>query len=109
MSTSFWPDLLASNVYADAPPQKIRDARYEEMYKDIKGKVIKYGSENEMISPKTPIKHSLLKWQNHALNDSMNHNRGDTFLPLSDARKDMAAYCYSHHMNGGCNQIDDDF
>ena len=107
--TSVGQDLLALNVCADAPPQTFRDARHKGMCKDIKGKVIKYGSENEMISPKTPINHSLLKWQNHALNDSMNHNRGDTFLPLSDTRKDMVAYCYSHHMNGGCNQIDDDF
>ena len=56
----------------------------------------------EMISPKTLINHSLLKWQNH-------HNRGDTVLPLSNTRKGMAAYCYVYHMNGGCNQLDDDF
>ena len=61
MSTSFGPDLLAPNVCADAPPQTFRDARHEEMSKDIKGKVIKYGSDNEMISPKTLINHSLLK------------------------------------------------
>ena len=31
------------------------------------------------------------------------------FFLFSDAKKDMAAYCYSYHMNWGCNQTDDDF
>ena len=33
----------------------------------------------------------------------------DTFLPLSDAKIDVAAYCYSYHMCGGCNEIDHNF
>ena len=39
----------------------------------------------------------------------MNHNRGGTFLPLNEAGKNMAVYCYSYHMNVGSNQLEDDF
>ena len=82
-----------------APPQTFCDACHEEMSKDIKGTVIKCDSDDKRISPKTLINHSLLKWPNHALDDSINHNRGDIFLPLSDAMKDTAAYFYLYHMN----------
>ena len=61
MSTSFGPGLLAPNVYAYAPPQTFCDARHEEICKDIKGKVTKCGSDNEIISPNTLINHSLVK------------------------------------------------
>ncbi len=57
----------------------------------------------------TIINHSLLNWQTNALGDSMDHNRHDTFLSSYDAKIDMTEYCYSYHMNGGCNEIDDDF
>jgi hypothetical protein len=80
MSTVFGPDLLVPNACSDAPPQNFRDTHHEELCKDIKGQVIKCGSENEMISPKTLINHSLLKWRNHSLSDNMNHNRGDIFF-----------------------------
>ena len=103
MSTTFRSDLLVPNTCADAPPQRFREACHDKLYKDIKGNVIKCDSENEMISPKTLINRSLLKRQHCALSDSKNHNLGDTFLPLSDTRKDMAAYCYLYHVNGGCN------
>ena len=109
MSTTFGPDLLLPNACSDAPPQKFRDARHQKLCKDIQGKLIKCDSQHEMISPEVLINHSLRKWRNHALRDSMYHNRGDTFLPLSKERKDMAAYCYSYHMDGGSNQINDDF
>ena len=109
MSTTFGPDLLLPTACSDAPPQKFRDARHQKLCKDIQGKLIKCDSQHEMISPEVLINHSLRKWRNHALKDSMYHNRGDTFLPLSKERKDMAAYCYSYHMDGGSNQINDDF
>ena len=109
MSTTFGPELLLPTDCSDAPPQRFRDARHQKMCEDVKGQVIKCSSEQEMISPTTLINHSLLKWRKHALGDNMDHNRHDTFLPLSDAKIDMAAYCYSYHMNGGCNKIDDSF
>ena len=109
MSTSFGLDLLVPNVCTDATPQIFRDTRHDELCKDIKGNVIKCGSNNKMISPKTLINHSLLKWGNHALSDSMDHNHGDTFLLLSGARKYIAAYCYSYHTNRRYSPIDDDF
>ena len=109
MSTTFGPDLLVPTSCSDAPPQTFRDARHKKLCEGTDGQVIKCGPQHKMISPETLINHSLLKWRNHALGDSMDHNRGDTFLPLNDAKIDMAAYCYSYHMNGGSNEIADDF
>lgn len=123
MSTTFGPDLLiplsnstsdeadlttGGNAFSDAPPQKFRDARHKDLCKDIQGKVIKCGSQNELISPVTLINHSLTTWRKHAMHDTK-QNRPDTFLPLSDEKIDMAAYCYSYHMSGGSNPIHDDF
>ncbi len=95
MSTTFGPDLFVPTSCSDAPPQRFCDARHQKLCEDVKGQVIKCGSQHEMISPMTLINHSLLKWRKHALGDSMDHNHHDTFLLLSDAKIDMAAYCYS--------------
>ena len=35
--------------------------------------------------------------------------RDDTFLPITQARKDIAAYTYSYHMPGGSNEETDPF
>ena len=109
MITSFGPDLVVPSSCSDTPPPRFRDARHQKMCDDIKEQVIKCGSQQEMISPTTLINYSLLKWRNHALGDSMNHDSDDTFTLPSTEMIDMAAYCYSYHMNGGCDEIDDDF
>ena len=75
MSTTFGPELLVPSSCSDAPPQTFRDARHQKLCPDIQGQVIKCGSQKDMISPMTLINHSLLKWRNHALRDSMYHNR----------------------------------
>ena len=108
VSTSFGLDLVVPSSCSDAPPQRFRDAHHQKMCKDIKGQVIKCDSQQELISPETLINHSLLKWQNHALGDSMNHRSDDTSLIPSKEMIDMAAYCYLYHMNGRCTEINDD-
>ena len=35
--------------------------------------------------------------------------RSDAFFPMSEARKDIAAYTYSYHMPGGSNKETDPF
>ena len=47
-------------------------------------------------------------WRDHALKDAK-AVRAHTFHPISDARKDMAAYTYSYHMPGGSNKETDPF
>ena len=71
--------------------------------------MIKCDSQQELISPETLINHSLLKWQNNALGDSMNHRSNDTSLIPSKEMIDIAAYCYLYHMDGGCAEINNDF
>jgi hypothetical protein len=45
----------------------------------------------------------LQRWKDCLIpGDRAQHNRPDTMIPLSKDRLDMAAYTFSHHMNGGC-------
>ena len=101
MSTSFGPDLIVPSFCSDAPSQTFRDARHQTLCENIKGQVIKSDYQQVMISPVTLINHSLLKWQNHALGDSMNHRSDESSIHSSKEMIDMAAYCYSYHMDGG--------
>ena len=38
-----------------------------------------------------------------------NTMRDDTFLPITQARKDIAAYTYAYHVPGGSNEETDPF
>ena len=115
MSTTFGPDLyvppinFSNAVCTDASPQIFRDARHKELCKGIEGKVIQRGDEKDRISPMVLIEYSLKQWKKHALRDAKRTDRFDTALPMDSARVDIAAYCYSYHMIGGSNRIDDEF
>ena len=116
MTSSFGPDLVypTSSLQSttleltDVPPQTLRDARHKELSKNIKGEVIQMGGKS--ISAEVLIEWSLSAWQKYTLKDVKdNAVRSDTFFPMSEARKDIAAYTYSYHMPGGSNKETDPF
>lgn len=117
MSASFGPELVApslkdkpktasvDHLLCDVTTQIFRDARHEEGHKLIGGRVMKDLQDGSLISCEHLINHSLKTWKQHSLRDF--HDRHlDTVLPLSQERVDMAAYTYSYHMDGGCNETD---
>ena len=117
MTTSFGPDLVCHphgcsgknlSELTDASPQILRDARHNELSKNIKGEVMQLGEKT--VSAEVLIQWSLDRWRDYALKDVKdNAMRDDTFLPITQARKDIAAYTYSFHMPGGSNEETDPF
>ena len=117
MTTSFGPDLVCHphgcsgknlSELTDASPQILRDARHNELSKNIEGEVMQLGGKT--VSAEVLIQWSLDRWRDYALKDVKdNAMRDDTFLPITQARKDIAAYTYSYHMPGGSNEETDPF
>ena len=115
MSTTFGPDLILStdkkrvSYCFDAPIQNLRDARHKDFSTNIDGKVIEIKPQSQMIAPSTMVYHSLQRWRDAAFKDKCMQKRQDVFLPLSDARIDIAAYTYSYHITDKLNPISDNF
>jgi hypothetical protein len=115
MSTTFGPDLILSKEKemvsncVDTPFQNFRDARHKDLSTTIEGKVIEIKPESQLIAPSTIVYHSLQRWRDSAFKDRCMQSRQDVFLPLSNARIDMAAYTYSYHMTHETNFISDNF
>ena len=114
MSTTFGPELVLKkneriSYCIDTSLQNFRDARHKDISPTIDGKVIEIKPESQQISPHTLIYHSLERWREAAFHDRCMQSRCDVFLPLCDARIDIASYTYSYHMNEKCNPISDPF
>ena len=93
----------------DTSLQNFRDARHKDLSPTIEGKVIEIRPESQLIAPRTLIDHSLRSWRDAAFKDKCWQSRHDVFMPLSDARIDIAAYTYSYHMNEKSNPMSDEF
>ncbi len=114
MSTTFGPNLILRtenkmSFCMDTSVQNFRDARHKDLSPNIEGKVIEIRPESQLIAPHTLIDHSLRSWREAAFEDKCWQSRCDVFFPLSDARRDMAAYTYSYHMDKGSDPINDEF
>ena len=117
MTTSLGPDLVCqpsdsseehNSELIDASPQILRDARHNELSKNIKGEVMQL--RERPISAEVLIQWSLEAWREYASKDMEDYAmRDDTFLPMTKARRDIAAYTYSYHMPGGSNEETDPF
>lgn len=96
-STLYKPDQL----YDDASSQRFRDARHEELCVPINGRIIQPKGIHQLITPDTIINRVLTYWKNV--------DRPDTILPPTKEKLDQAAYLFSYHMKGGCNESTDEF
>ena len=105
--TSSLPECTQSTVenpdalYEDVSSQSFRDARHENLCVPLEGRVIQSKRNPRLVSPSDIIEHVLEYWKNVS--------RPDTFLPPTKEKLDQAAYLFSYHMIGGCNQSNDDF
>ena len=95
------PVQMPGDLYQDASSQTFRNARHEDTSVTISGRVIESKQSLTLISPDAIIERVLQYWKNT--------NRPDTCLPPTKEKLDQAAYLFSYHMPGGCNQLNDDF
>lgn len=90
------------NLYEDvSSSQSFRDARHEELCINTNGRVILSKQNTQLISPATIIDGVLDYWKNVS--------RPDNCMPPTKEKLDQAAYLFSYHMEGGCNQLQDTF
>ncbi len=74
-----------------------------ELYDKVKGGIMYCPDCNQTISTIDIVNKALQRWKDCLIpGDRAQHNKPDTMIPLSKERLDMAAYTFSHHMNGGC-------
>lgn len=94
------------------PDQIVRDARCKELAKEYEGKILECDTCHKELSTEDIIDYTLKRWKALALQDLTHRQqktRTHTNLPLEPERLDIAAYTYSYHMEGGCQQINDKF
>lgn len=89
------------DLYEDVCSQSFRDARHEELCINPNGRVILSKQNTQLISPATIIDRVLDYWKNVS--------RPDNCMPPTKEKLDQAAYLFSYHMEGGCNQLQDNF
>lgn len=117
MTATYGPDLFAptsdgSNInpdklLTDVNLQTLRDARHEELNKDIRGRVMKSKTNGVALSCQELLNHSLNVWKQHAVDD-MYQGTSNIYMPPTSERLDIAAYTYSYNMDGGCHKTNDD-
>ncbi len=80
-----------------------RRARHKELYDEVKGNIMYCAECDETMSTVDIVNNALKRWKDTVIpNETTQHNRPDTNIPLTPARLDMAAYTFLYHMNGGC-------
>ena len=97
------PGATATSKLVDPPMQTFQNGRHEDLCQDLCGNIINDETMGQAFSPNDLIEHSLRHWKDCLYRDTRNAMGPDTYLPLSDARLDMAAYTYTYHMPDGCN------
>ncbi|KAL7525509.1 hypothetical protein ACHAXR_005955, partial [Thalassiosira sp. AJA248-18] len=117
MTATYGPELIAptrdglnispDKLLTDVNLQTLRDARHEELNKDIRGRVMKSKTNGVALSCQELLNHSLNVWKQHAVDD-MYQVTSDIYMPPTSERLDIAAYTYSYNMDGGCHKTNDD-
>ena len=117
MSATFGHDLILSHnqytpsksLFVDAPMQTFRDARHEDLCRDVCGEVIEDTHTGQTFHPMVFVDHSLKYWRDCAYQDAMCAMTPDVYLQMIDERADMAAYTHSYHMPDGSNPMSHHF
>lgn len=103
-------DVEAEKLLEDASSQVLRDARHEELNKDIGGCVLKKKGANVKAATTDLANYTLKSLKNQAIQSTSGiyDKHFVTNMPPMPERLDIAAYTHSYHMLGGSNELYDD-